>query len=65
MRERETYTGETLLAGLLVDSFSLSLLYIVQDHLPRDGTTQSGLGPPAPIHNQEIPPQIFPQADMT
>lgn len=36
------------------------LCHIVQDHLPRDGTTHSGLAPPAPINNQETPPQIFP-----
>lgn len=32
-----------------------------QSHLPRDGTAQSGLGPPMPISNPENAPQACPQ----
>lgn len=43
---------EELLTHLFLDSHR-HLSYITQDHLPRAGTADSGLGPPSSIRNQE------------
>ena len=50
--------GRMLLIGLLAHSFFNLLSYRTQDHLPRDGTIHSGLGPP---HQSLI--KSVPQAD--
>ena len=49
-----------LLAGLILWLSQPAFLY-TQDHLPRGGTTHSGLGPPIPIINQENASWVYPQ----
>lgn len=59
----ETIESRCLLACSL--RLMLSYLpYTAQVHLPRKGTTHSGLGPPTLISNQENIPQTCPQANL-
>lgn len=47
-----TYTGESQLAN--------SAAFIVQRHLPEDGTANSRLNPHTSTHNEDNHPQIYP-----
>lgn len=59
---RGTNYGVMWLIVLLPGSSSASFLYLGQAHLPRHGTTHSGLGPSTSISNVENVPQTYPQA---
>lgn len=53
-RSRYRDRGGMLLAGLFPMAYPTYFLYIykTKDHLPRDGTLPSGLGPPTSLINQ-------------
>ena len=57
---------EHLPASLLTLKHVFSWIsYTVQDHLPRNCATHSGLNPSVSVNNQDSPPQTCPQANLT